>query len=173
MTVRVHRWTTNQNAVSVNRGPLSYSLLIGEKWDRYGGSAQWPEYAVYPQSAWNYGLVVNDARPEHSFDVATKGGPVAANPWTHDTAPITLRAKAKKIPNWQMDAKNVVSPLQPSPARSAEATEIVSLIPMGAARLRITAFPVIGSGPDAHDWTAPVRPAIAASASLVHDDTDA
>ncbi len=173
MTVRVRRWATNQNAVSVDRGPLTYSLLIGEKWNRYAGTARWPEYAVYPQSAWNYGLVVNDASPAHSFDVATKGGLVAANPWKHETTPITLHAKAKKIPNWQMDAKNVVSPLQPSPVRSAEATETVSLIPMGAARLRVTAFPTIGSGPNAHDWTAPVRPAIAASASHVDDDLEA
>jgi hypothetical protein len=29
---------------------------------------------------------------------------------------------------------------------------------MGAARLRITAFPVIGAGPDAKEWTAPPQP---------------
>ena len=173
MTVRVRRWTTNQNAVSVDRGPLTYSLAIGEKWDRYAGSAQWPEYAVYPLSAWNYGLLIDDANPAHSFDVAQKGGPVAANPFTHETTPVTLTARAKKIPNWQMDTKNVITPLQPSPVRSDEATETVSLIPMGAARLRLTSFPTIGSGPAAHDWTAPFRPTIAASASIVHDDIEA
>ena len=170
MTVRVRKWTANQNAVSVDRGPLTYSLAIGEKWDRYAGTAQWPEYAVYAETPWNYGLVVDEAHPEHSFHISTKGGPVAANPFTHDTTPITLRARAKKILNWQMDSKNVITPLQPSPARSAEKTETVSLIPMGAARLRLTAFPVIGDGPDAHEWTAPLRPDVAASASVEHDD---
>jgi len=173
MAVRIRKWTTNQNAVSVDRGPITYSLAIGEKWDRYAGTAQWPEYAVYPQSAWNYGLVVNEAYPSHSFDVVQKGGAVAANPFTHETAPIELRARAKKIPNWQMDSKHVITPLQPSPIRSAEATETVSLIPMGAARLRLTSFPTIGSGPDAHNWVAPILPNIAASASQEHNSLDA
>ncbi len=169
MDVRVRRWTTNQNAVSVDRGPITYSLAIGQKWDRYAGTAQWPEYAVYPQSAWNYGLVLDAANPSHSFDVVQKGGAVAANPFTHETAPIELRAKARKIPNWQLDSKNVITPLQPSPVRSAEATETVSLIPMGAAHLRLTSFPTIGSGPDAHDWIASVT----ASASHEHDVLEA
>jgi hypothetical protein len=34
----------------------------------------------------------------------------------------------------------------------------VTLVPMGATRLRISAFPVIGSGPDAHHWVAPQVP---------------
>ena len=173
MTVQIRKWTTNQNAVSVDRGPLSYSLLIGEKWDRYAGTAQWPEYAVYPQSAWNYGLVVDEAHPAHSFTVARKPGPVAANPFTHETAPITLTAQAKKIPNWQTDSKNVITPLQPSPVRSDEAAETVTLIPMGTARLRLTSFPTIGSGPDAHDWVPPVRPALSVSASHENDSLDA
>jgi hypothetical protein len=36
---------------------------------------------------------------------------------------------------------------------------------MGAARLRIASFPVIGDGPDAHKWQAPPEPAYQASAS--------
>ena len=173
MTVKLRKWTTNQNSVSVDRGPLSYSLLIGEKWDRYAGTAQWPEYAVYPQSAWNFGLVVDEAHPAHSFTVSHKPGPVAANPFTHETAPVTLTAQAKKIPNWQTDAKHVIEPLQPSPVRSDEAAETVTLIPMGAARLRLTSFPTIGDGPDAHDWVPPVRPALSVSASHENNSLDA
>ena len=48
--------------------------------------------------------------------------------------------------------------MQPSPIKSAEPLETVTLIPMGAARLRIAAFPVIGDGPDAHEWPKPVEP---------------
>jgi hypothetical protein len=44
--------------------------------------------------------------------------------------------------------------LQPSPVKSDQPTDTVTLIPMGAARLRITSFPVIGQGPDAHTWVA-------------------
>lgn len=46
-------------------------------------------------------------------------------------------------------------PLQAGPAKSDQPTETVTLIPMGAARLRITSFPTVGDGPEAHTWVAP------------------
>ena len=42
--------------------------------------------------------------------------------------------------------------MQDSPVKSDEPTETVTLIPMGSARLRLGALPVIGEGPDAHEW---------------------
>ena len=42
--------------------------------------------------------------------------------------------------------------------KSSGPVEPITLVPMGAARLRISAFPVIGEGPDAHQWEAPPRP---------------
>lgn len=158
MPISLRTWEQNGNSVSVDRGPLSYSLEIGEKWDRIDGTEQWPHYAVYATTPWNYGLIVDKANPSHSFDLVQKGGPLPANPWTHETNPIELRVKAKKIPQWQADVHNVVNPLQASPAKTTEQTETVTLIPMGAARLRITTFPTIGTGPDAHDWVAPPVP---------------
>lgn len=171
MTVRVRTWTANKNSVSVDRGPLSYSLLVDEKWNRYAGTDRWPEYAVYAQSPWNYGLIVDAVHPAHAFDVAQKGGPLPLNPFTAATTPVALHAKAKRIPQWQMDREHVVTELQPSPVRSDEPTETVKLIPMGAARLRMTSFPTIGDGPDAHAWVAPVT--LNASASHVNDSLDA
>jgi len=46
----------------------------------------------------------------------------------------------------------MVGRMQDSPIRSDEPTETVTLIPMGAARLRISAFPCIGAGPEARPW---------------------
>ena len=173
MSLSVKTWQKNQNSVSVDHGPLTYSLALGEKWTRYGGTERWPEYAVYPTSAWNYGLDLAGADPAHSFDVIRKGGRLADNPWTQAASPIELRARARKIPNWQADAHAVVSTLQASPAKTAEALETVTLVPMGAARLRITAFPTVGSGADAHEWVAPIRPDVTITASIAHDDLDA
>ena len=72
-----------------------------------------------------------------------------------DSAPVQLRAKAKKIPAWKTDRLGLVGPLQDSPVKSREPEETVTLIPMGAARLRISAFPVISEAADAREWTAP------------------
>jgi hypothetical protein len=156
MSVSVRTWSANKNSVSVDRGPITYSLLFQEKWTRYDGTDQWPCYDVYPQSPWNYGLVMDSVNPERSFDVVQKGGTLADNPFTTENAPVQLLVKAQKIDNWIPDSENVITTLQPSPARSEEPVETITLIPMGAARLRITSFPTIGDGVDTHDWTAPV-----------------
>jgi hypothetical protein len=173
MTVSIQKWEKNHNSVSVNHGPLSYSLVIGEKWSRYAGTEQWPEYAVYPATAWNYGLDLGKGDPAHTIDVVRKGGKVSDSPWTAKSTPIELRARARKIPEWQADADNVVTTLQQSPARTVEAVEKITLIPMGAARLRITSFPTVTPDDDGTVWNAPHKPEMAITASYVADSIDA
>jgi hypothetical protein len=69
-----------------------------------------------------------------------------ANPFTRDNARTVVLAKAKKIPAWKMDSLELVGKLQDSPVKSNQPTETITLIPMGAAQLRISAFPQIGEG---------------------------
>ena len=88
MKINVRKWSSNKNSVSVSRGPVSYSLAIKENWKQYAGSADWPEWAVYAESPWNYGLVLDPSAPEKSFDVVQKSGALANNPFTHDTNPV-------------------------------------------------------------------------------------
>ena len=159
MKISLRVWHKNHDSVSVDRGPLTYALQIGEKWQRYGGSDKWPDLEVLPTTHWNYGLIVNENDPASSFEVVAKDGPLAEPPFTPQNVPIKLKAKAKHIPQWTTDEKGLIRPLQPSPVKSNEPTETVTLIPMGAARLRISSFPVIGDGPEAHDWqTMPKAP---------------
>ena len=155
MRLTVRKWAKNRNAVSVDRGPLMYSLKIQEQWSKYGGTDEWPDLEVRPTCPWNYGLMLDGADPAASFEVVARSGPLAAQPFTLDAAPIELRAKAKRIPAWQMNAGGLANTLQDSPAKSDEPDEMVTLVPMGCARLRIASFPVIGDGPDAHEWVAP------------------
>jgi hypothetical protein len=140
MSPRVRTWTANRNSVSVYHGPLAFSLAITENWSTVGGSAAWPTTEVRPGSAWNYGL---DGAT--SFSVNTGVGNVN-DPFTPTNAPVRITTPARKIPGWLPDKDLVVAPLQNSPAPSGEPVEDVTLIPMGAARLRITSFPKIGSG---------------------------
>jgi hypothetical protein len=159
MSVRVRTWQQNQNAVSVDHGPLSYSLAIQERWEPYGNrNPKWPEWEVFADSPWNYGLVLDAEAPEKSFEVVRQPGPVPPQPFTPATAPVQLKAKARRIPNWQMDRLSLVDKLQPSPAQTTEAVEEITLIPMGAARLRIATFPTVTTSPAGHAWTAPPQP---------------
>jgi Beta-L-arabinofuranosidase, GH127 len=155
MEVRIQKWEKNQNAVSVSYGVLTFSLKIGERWQRCGGTDAWPEMEAFPTTPWNYGLVLDESNPAKSFEVVKRGeASLTAQPFTPTTAPIELRVAAKQIPAWKLDSLGLVGKLQPSPVKSDQPTETVTLIPMGAARLRITSFPVIGQGPDAHTWVA-------------------
>jgi hypothetical protein len=144
--VSLRTWQMNQNSVSVDYGPLTFSLKIGEKWTRSGTNNVWPEWEVFPTTPWNYGLELDLRHPAKSFTVEKKPGPLAANPFATDMAPLELHAKARQIPAWQQDKFGLVGPVPPSPVESNEPLATVSLIPMGSARLRITSFPVIGHG---------------------------
>ena len=65
-----------------------------------------------------------------------------------------------------LDRHGLCAVLQDSPVRTTEPVETVTLIPMGCARLRVSAFPVVSTGPDAHRCQAPPQPAYRATASL-------
>jgi hypothetical protein len=67
----------------------------------------------------------------------------------------------------------LVGALQDSPVRTSEPIEFVSLIPMGAARLRITSFPVVGVGRTVHEWTEPKTAPVIASHCFARDTTEA
>lgn len=172
MHVTVHRWTTNpqaRNAVSISYGPLAFSLRIKQRWKVYPGVSLLPHWAVYPASPWNYGLILNSQNPAHSFTVVRKAGPVPLQPWTQKTVPIELRVKARQIPAWKINKYGMIGKLHESPVLSSQPVKTVTLIPMGAARLRVSMFPVIGAGPDAHHWR-PHHRSVASASWCNHGD---
>lgn len=171
MAIALRTWKANHGSVSVDRGPLTYSLRIDEKTTRSGGSDAWPAYEIEPGSPWNYGLVLDKTDPAASFRVERRPWPGDGTPFTVDAAPIVLHGQGKRIPGWQLDRFGLVATLQDSPIRSDQPTEPIVLIPMGAARLRISAFPVIGEGADAHEWAGPPEPLpYRATASHCHEN---
>jgi len=184
MEISMQRWRANHDSVSVNYGPLTFSLKIGERYERRDSSktaigdsawqkqadrSKWPSFEIYPTTPWNYGLVLDETHPEKSFTMTRRAWPKDDFPFTPDSAPIELRAKAKSIPQWTLDRYGLSATLQQSPAVSDQPIQDVTLIPMGAARLRIAAFPTIGAAPAAHQWNEPSaairKPLYRASAS--------
>ena len=177
MRIETRTWPRNKNSVSVKYGPIWFSLKIGEDWRKMDrGIADWPGWEVYPTTPWNYGLVLDAQAPEKSFTLVRKKEPVSDEPFTHATVPFELKTKARRIPEWTLGPEKWIAPLQMSPALTKEPVETVTLIPMAAARLRISAFPTVGSGTSAHAWTAaklPLAGKFKVSSSFTRDSLDA
>lgn len=152
MRTGVRTWEANHDAVSVDHGPLTFSLAITERWESEPSEEPWPALLVYPESAWNYGLDLPADNPATALELHPLDPPAGSNPFTHEGARLEIRAPGKVIQAWRTDPEQVVRTLQPSPVGSDAPAEELRLLPMGATRLRITAFPRIGSGPDARPW---------------------
>lgn len=173
MQVEVTKWDKSKGSVSVNYGPLTFALDPGERWKRDGGTDEWPEYGIKAIGAWNYGLP--DDVKSSDFKVVRKPGPISDKPFTPGSAPISLQTIARLVPGWTADSQGIVQQLQRSPALSTSPLETISLLPMGAARLRISSFPTVSTDKTALDWTlnATIGPPFSATASHVNGDPDA
>lgn len=142
------------NSVSVQRGPLVYSLKIGEQWNMrndYGNGFK--EFEVIPTTAWNYAFSIDRENPEASFTVNKNEMP--ANPYVQATTPVTLSVKARKLPTWTYALNNMFALDPPyGPVNSTSAEETLTLVPFGSENIRLTCLPVLGTpAPSASTFT--------------------
>ncbi len=160
MKISVRTWVSNKGFASVNYGPLTYSLKINEeyrqmdgqqtaqwdaKWRENVDHTKWPSFEIFPASPWNYGLFLTGYDIPANFSITKKAWPADNNPFTLASVPIEMKTKGKKIPTWTIDKYGLCAVLPESPVASNEKVEEITLIPMGAAKLRISAFPVISN----------------------------
>ena len=132
------------NSVSVHRGPLVFSLKIQERWVAnadYGNGFK--EYEVFPETDWNYGLAIDPADLKNVFTVTQSAMP--ENPFVQSDTPITLKVKAKKIPEWGYSHNNFACDPPFGPVESSQNIEEITLVPFGAENIRLTCFPLIGT----------------------------
>ena len=155
MELSMRTWQANRNSVSVNYGPLTLSLKIKEryerkdsrataigdsKWQKGADASAWPTYEIYPDSPWNYALVLDKKNPLKDLKVVRKTISADKFPFTLENVPLEVKAVGRRIPSWKIDEYDLCGVLPPENAYKGEEEEI-TLVPMGAARLRISAFP--------------------------------
>ena len=72
--MRVVNSTWYNNSMAVERGPLVFSLKIGESWSHLRQSGPATDWEVYPTTPWNYALVVDPKDAAPSFTVTELPG---------------------------------------------------------------------------------------------------
>jgi len=138
MQPRTSRWCND--SVAIERGPLVFSYGIGESWVKLRDRGMTADWQIYPTTPWNYAVKVDPANP--AADLKVSESELGKTPFARKTAPVQLSAKARKIPAWRAE-DGAADALPNSPVASNETEEEITLIPYAAAKLRITAFPLL------------------------------
>ena len=145
--------------VTIDRGPLSYSLAIGERYGRIrrprrasGGGLEWAEdedaegypkdfmTEVLPTTPWNYALDVK-APLEYRECAWTDDCFVASN------AVCEITATGRRLPEWILQDGQPAA-LQPSPAYTTAAAERLRFVPLGCQRCRLSVLPQATDDPE-------------------------
>ena len=158
MAITTDVWPQNKGSISVNYGPLTLSLRIEERlnqrdssdpeivqddshWQESVDKSRWPAYELFADSPWNYALSVDDQNHPLDITVSRKPWPADNYPFTLESVPLEFTAKGRKIPAWGFDATGMTDVLPTRFVPRATEVETIRLVPMGAARLRMSAFP--------------------------------
>ena len=122
---------------------LVYSLKIGETWTRVNAEKPHRElphgdFEVRPSTPWNYGLLVDETKPESSITFEEK--PVGEKPFSPEGAGVVAKVKGRKLPGWKLES-GWAGEVPPESQDSQEPIEELALVPYGCTNLRVTEFP--------------------------------
>lgn len=156
MGIQIRHWPTNRNSVSVNYGPVTFSLKIKERyvshnseedalgdsqWQKGVDSSKWPAYDIYADSPWNYALQLDATGQLTNMKIIRRPLKDGEIPFTQENVPIEIQTEGSLIPSWKATPDGMCGVLPEENSLKLQPQQI-TLIPMGAARLRISAFPI-------------------------------
>lgn len=124
-------------SITLSRGPLVFSLDPGESWVKLRDRDRTADWQVFPQSNWNYALRVDEETAAALEVVQSSVGP---RPFAAQDTAVHLRVPARRLNTWRSE-DGVAAPVPAGQQTSTEPEQTLTLIPYGAAKLRITAFP--------------------------------
>ena len=133
-------------AIAISRGPLVYSLRIGENWTTNTADPLglgFNEYLIQPTTPWNYALQLNPTNLATSFVFTSSTMPT--NPFDPAQVPVTLLTQARPVPSWGIGWRGTHAFEPPlSPVASTNTLVSVQLVPFGAQHLHLAWFPYLG-----------------------------
>ncbi len=135
MQPRVTHWF--HDSAVFERGPLIFSLPLDGKWSplkKYAEkSADWQ---VLPATPWNFAVALG------ACDAHVEQKSLDAIPFDVNHPPVSMNVEARRLAQWGT-SENSAGPVPASPVTSSAPLQTITLIPYGAAKLRITAFPYL------------------------------
>ncbi len=149
LPMHIYKNTWYENSMSVERGPITYALKIGEDVRKVTNEKDSVTYGsayneVYPTTPWNYGLKDIAKNKQLEQYVFEKKPSMAAYPWNLENAPNIIKTKGRRIPSWQL-YNDMTGPIPYSFIDGLETglEEDIILVPYGCTQLRITQFPIV------------------------------
>jgi hypothetical protein len=125
------------NSRVFERGPLVFSLPLEAKWDELKHySEKSADWQLTASKSWNYAVELGGCEPR----VAQH--PITATPFDVAHPAVTMQIEARQLPTWK-EVENSAGAVPVSPVSSAAPLTALQLVPYGAAKLRITAFPYL------------------------------
>jgi len=133
------------NSLAITRGPLVYSLKIGEEWKRIHEDKPYRElphgdWEVHSTTAWNFALDIDE---DDLADIMKfEEHPVGDMPFSPEGAPVSAVVEGIQLENWELiygSAGDI--PVSPVTAEGEKVKLI--LIPYGCTNLRLTQFPTV------------------------------
>ena len=139
---RVTHWF--HNAATFERGPLVFALPLDAKWTEVKHYAEKSsDWELTSDKSWNYAVALPPSS-DPGCGVKVKEGPTGRIAFDHGNPRVVMDVSGRRLETWGTH-ENSAGAVPVSPVRSAAKPVRLELIPYGAAKLRITSFPFLGT----------------------------